>query len=550
MQITDTYSGGTFLPSPSGDASARKFAADLRRQHRYHRLIRLRRATGFWWYRLLLIVLAGLASPLLAPLLLASPKIFFGGMGAIVLIFFIARYADWGLLLIAIFATAFFPAVLQVKSLSASPVQPLIILLFCILVVQIVFRVREPVFPSCWSIWPWLGIILLAFVSQIMVQFTWTHTVPHKINNNPIYYDEIFGIALFFFPLITISITTICVSSKERLIEYVQRAYLILAVFAALIIFYEFRRIGATIYSFRFADPTILWMSLRALAQLLALGGMIAYARFLYATTWRRRLIFFLALVCCLGGVYLTLENSWWLELGLALLVMTIAYSRRLLVFCCIAMLPLLPVVKSEFSKLQQVKSADSFRLIIWQDALRVWSKQPLLGVGPGNFWAYDQRFTQLPFYLRDFNKTGLGVAHNGFLQVLGELGPIGLFFYLSFIAVIIVVSVRMFRRSQVQKITTGKNRLRWLDLHYYVESEQRLDRMLALVGLGLICGSAVGDFFAGSFFLQPRQIGGFNDLPQVLTSWLIWGCVLYKDQIWRMARKKLRYQGKIAAGI
>jgi len=213
-------------------------------------------------------------------------------------------------------------------------------------------------------------------------------------------------------------------------------------------------------------------------------------------------------------------------------------------------MLPLLPVVKSEFSKLQQVKSADSFRLIIWQDALRVWSKQPLIGVGPGNFWAYDQRFTQLPFYLRDFNKTGLGVAHNGFLQVLGELGPIGLFFYLSFIAVIIVVSVRMFRRSRVQKITTGKNVLRWLDLHYYVESEQRLDRMLALVALGLICGSAVGDFFAGSFFLQPRQIGGFNDLPQVLTSWLIWGCVLYKDQIWRMARKKLRYQGKIAAGI
>jgi O-antigen ligase len=291
-------------------------------------------------------------------------------------------------------------------------------------------------------------------------------------------------------------------------------------------------------------------MSLRALAQLLALGGMIAYARFLYATNLRKRLIFSLALVICLGGVYLTLENSWWLELGLALLVMTIAYSRRLLVYCCIAMIPFLPLVKSELAKLQQVKSADSFRIIIWQDALRVWSKQPLLGVGPGNFWVYDQRFTQLPFYLRDFNKTGLGVAHNGFLQILGELGPIGLFFYLSFIAVIIFVSVRLFRNSRVQKITTGKNRLRWLDLHYYVESEQRLDRILALVGLGLICGSAVGDFFAGSFFLQPRQIGGFNDLPQVLTSWIVWGCVLYKDQIWRMARKKLRYQGKIAAGI
>ena len=550
MQITNTVSKSAFPPTQGEDASARKFAGELRKQRRYHRLIQLRRATGFWWYRLLLIIIAGLISSYLAPLLLADPKIIIGGMGAIVLLFFVAKYADWGLLLMAIFATAFFPAVLQVKSLSASPEQPLIILLFSILVVQIVFHVREPVLPSFWSIWPWLGIIVLAFVSEIMIQFTWTHLVPRKINNNPIYFDEIFGVALFFFPLITVLVTTICISSKKRLIEYIQRAYMILAVLAAIVIFYEFRRIGATIYTFRFSSPTILWMSLRALAQLLALGAMLAYARFLYATTWRRRLIYGIVLACCLGGVYLTLENSWWLEVALALLVMTIAYSRRLLVYCCIAMLPFLLLVKAEFSKLQQVKSADSYRFIIWQDALRVWSKQPFLGVGPGNFWAYDQRFTQLPFYLRNFNKTGLGVAHNGFLQILGELGPAGLFFYLSFIVVIAFVSIRMFRRSRVQKVTTSKNRLRWLDLHFYAESEQRLDRMLALVGLGLICGSAIGDFFAGSFFLQPRQIGGFNDLPQVLTSWIIWGCVLYKDQIWRKARKKLRYEGKIAAGI
>ena len=546
MQITDIYSEGAVPSSENGNASSGKLARELRKQRRYHRLIQIRRATGFWWYRFLLIIAAGLISAILAPMFLADPKIIIGGLGAIILLFFVVKYVDWGILLVAIFATAFFPAVLQVKSLSASPVQPLIILIFVILLVQVIFHVREAAFPSFWSIWPWLGIILMAFVSEIMVQFTWTHLVPRKINNNPIYYDEIIGVALFFFPLITVLVTTICVSKKERLIEYVQRAFMILAVLAAVVIFYEFRRIGATIYTFRFADPTILWMNLRALA----LGAMLAYARFLYATTWRRRLIYFLALACCLGGVYLTLENSWWLELGLALAVMTIAYSRRLFVYCCIAMLPFLPIVKSEISKLQQVKSADSYRIIIWQDALRVWSKQRLLGVGPGNFWAYDQRFTQLPLYLRNFNKTGLGVAHNGFLQILGELGPIGLCFYLSFIVVIIVVSIRMFRRSKVQKITTGKNVLSWLDVHYYVESEQRLDRMLAMVSLGLICGSAIGDFFAGSFFLQPRQIGGFNDLPQVLTSWIIWGCVLYKDQLWRIARKKLRYAGKIAAGI
>src|SRR6266566_2955877 len=147
MQITDTFSGGAFPPSQGGDASPRKLAGELRKQRRYHRLIRLRRATGFWWYRLLLIVIAGVASPFLAPLLLASPKIILGGVGAIVLLVFVVKYADWGLLLVDVFATAFFPAVLQLKSLSASPVQPLIVLLFAILIVQTVFHARQPVFP-------------------------------------------------------------------------------------------------------------------------------------------------------------------------------------------------------------------------------------------------------------------------------------------------------------------------------------------------------------------------------------------------------------------
>jgi O-antigen ligase len=229
----------------------------------------------------------------------------------------------------------------------------------------------------------------------------------------------------------------------------------------------------------------------------------------------------------------------------MAFLVMTVVYSRKLFLFCCIAALPLLPLVKAELAKLQQVKSADSYRIYIWQDALRVWSKQPFLGVGPGNFWAYDQRFTQLPLLLRDCNKTGLCVAHNGYLQVLGEMGPIGLFFYLSFIVVMITISLRLIRRSRVQE-KPSSGILAWLGFRLYHDSEETRNRILGLVGLGLIFGSAAGDFFAGSFFLQPRQIGGFNDIPQVLTSWIIWGCIMYKDQLWRMARKKLQYEGKI----
>jgi len=161
---------------------------------------------------------------------------------------------------------------------------------------------------------------------------------------------------------------------------------------------------------------------------------------------------------------------------------------------------------------------------------LRVWSKQPLLGVGPGNFWAYDQRFTQLPRYLRDFSKTGLGVSHNGYLQTLGELGPLGLLFYLAMIVVIIVVAAQLFRRSKAP--------------------EKRNDAMLALVGLGLVCGSALGDITSGAMFLQPRQVGSSGSLTQVLSTWIIFGCIMYKDQLWRMARKKLKFDRQEASSF
>jgi K+-sensing histidine kinase KdpD len=60
------------------------------------------------------------------------------------------------------------------------------------------------------------------------------------------------------------------------------------------------------------------------------------------------------------------------------------------------------------------------------------------------------------------------------------------------------------------------------------------------LVGLGLICGSAAGDLVASYFFLPPRQSFHVASLPQALTSWIIYGCVLYKDQLRRLVSKKV----------
>jgi O-antigen ligase len=541
MQTTDTFSQGGFPPSEGGNAV--DIADQLYRRRRQHKRIQLLRSVRFWWYRILLIVLGGLIIAFLSPSVLDIWKIIIGVLVAAVAVFLAVRRVEFGLLMVSILGTAFFPVAFSIKSLNVYPAVPFLPLLFSVVLIQTAFRVRKPVFPSFRVIWPMLGLIVLTIVSNIIVQLTWTHTVPHKVINNPVIYDEILGVVLFCIPVIIFITTTAAITKKEQWIEYIQRALLVLSLFAAAIVTYEFRRIGSDIYAFRYTEPKILWMSLRALATLLALGIMIAYARFLYAPTWRMRLIYGGITVWCLASIYFTLENSWWLEVGVAMLVMTIVYSRRLFFTFCLLALPFIPVIKAELSKLAQAKSVDSLRFVIWQDALRVWSKQPVLGVGPGNFWTYDQRFTHLPILLADFQKTGLGVAHNGYLQALGELGPMGLFFVLALIFLIVLACYRLHNRSRAElsklvPSTTLEKRLAKIGLHLYGMSEPRKDAILGLAALGLICGSAAADFTSGFFFLPPRQLGGFNDLSQVITAWIIWGCVAYKDQLWIMARK------------
>lgn len=560
-------------------------ASQLRQQQERQRRILLRRAVGAWWYPITLITVGCTLAIVLAQTIgLSYPlQICAVLLGLPILVLLITR-VEIGLLLLAIGTSAVAPKLMSLKSVDIYPSLVLIAVLFCTLLVQAAFRVRKVSLPPLRATWPQVGLLVLGIVANIMVQITWTHSVPHKINNNPIIYDEILGCLVFTFPLMVYIIVTMIVQSNERLAVYIQRVFMLAGIFVALIVLYDFRRIGASIYTFRFSEPHILWMSLRAMSQILGLGCILAYARFLYATTWMQRMLYLVVTVLCLITVILTLENSWWLEVGIALIVMTMIYSWRLLIFYTLLAVPLLPTLKAEYTKLQAVKTADFTRFIIWADSLRVWSKQPVLGVGPGNFWAYDQVFTNLPRVLRNCNSTGLCVAHNGYLQILGEMGPLGLFFWVAFPVVLIILAAMLYRRAYVGRKRSNANffvsfagligldladlpaakkplpswrgwrtmfvrpvvflRGVWKVFADDERSERHVDRMLALACIGLTAGSIVGDFFAGGFFIAPRQVAVFVEMPQEVTSWIIWGLLMYSDQKWRMACKKAAVDG------
>jgi O-antigen ligase len=492
-------------------------------------MLAVRRSAGFWWYRLLLVLLGGSLSAILGTLAVVYPVKIAGVvvpplymvlavaalLAAPVFAFWTVRRLEVGWIFLGICATPLVPPTLAVKSLTIYPVELVLAVLAGAVAVRAVFHVREYVWPSFWVIWPLLALFTLAIVSEILIQVTWISQVPHKLNAQPVYYSELLGVALYAVPLLILVVTTACLTGREPWIVKQENVFLILSAVAAVIVCIEFKRIGADVYAFRYEEPTIFYMRLGALAQLMAAGAIFAYARALYAGHVRTRLAYGALVALCLAAIYFTLESARWLAVAVGLVVVTLIYSRRLFVLCCALSLPLIPVALWEVSKLQAVKGArDVNRLTIWADMLHIWWKRPLFGVGPGNVWPFDQVFSQLPLLLRNLSSTGLGVAHNGVLQVLTEVGPLGALCYIASAVVVFVAAWRLYRRSAVPA--------------------RRADRILALACMGLLCGSLAGDFFSGGFFLPPAQLGGFNDLPSIFVNWIVFGCVMYRDQLWR----------------
>ncbi|QBD82031.1 hypothetical protein EPA93_41060 [Ktedonosporobacter rubrisoli] len=428
------------------------------------------------------------------------------------------RRIEFGLLILAIASTPFVPTAVKLDWFYVSPAIPLLFLLLFVGLVHISFRDKKVIFPPFQAIWPLLGLFAMACISEIASISAWPDYLQTEVHRAPILVDELVGIVEFSLPILIVFVVSVALSQRDKWITYILHANFFIAIIAAGLILFRYRSIGADVYAFRYASPSIYWMPLEALAQILGLGCIIGYAHTLCAPTWRKRIWYAIPTGLCLLSLYLSLENSWWLEVGLAFVVITAAYQLRLFLWYGLAGVPILPLIPTFLAKLQSLKQDDLNRLIIWQDMFRIWGKRPLLGVGPGNVWVYDKISSHLPQGLRDIDKSGLGVAHEGFIQTLTELGPIGLFFQLSFIVVMAITSLNLFRRSK--------------------ETGNHLDSILGLVGLGLICGGAAGDITSSYFFLPPRQALHVVNVPMVMMHWIIYGCVIYRSQIWRLVRK------------
>lgn len=139
----------------------------------------------------------------------------------------------------------------------------------------------------------------------------------------------------------------------------------------------------------------------------------------------------------------------------------------------------------------QQSLGGTGGRDTLIMDGLGIWSRSPILGVGPGNNYPYMLRYSSL------------GTAHNQYLNLLIELGVVGTLCFLAFAAQALRVGLRFWRTTRVPA-----------------------HRRLVLSWCGIFSAFLVGGFF-GDFMLPSIRNAGLELFAEFYVQWIILGLVV-----------------------
>lgn len=164
--------------------------------------------------------------------------------------------------------------------------------------------------------------------------------------------------------------------------------------------------------------------------------------------------------VVMVGGIALSFSRGAWVGVMVGVLVTTSLWFRRWvpLVLAALPLLILLAVLVGgrvlpasvadrTSSILDEVRPFDASSITItddnfataermahWQAGWRMWTSDPLTGIGPGNF---NERYPD--FFVRTEFRFSQGHAHNIYIHLLAETGLIGLLCYVTGIVALLV---------------------------------------------------------------------------------------------------------------
>ncbi len=217
---------------------------------------------------------------------------------------------------------------------------------------------------------------------------------------------------------------------------------------------------------------------------------------------WRLWLFALLLLLMGLTAAYLSYAlNAWLGALGaITVLIWSRWRGKGLLAWSIglgVAALAVQETIGTIVS--QRLAGNDVDRIGLWHSALIVWSKSPVIGVGPGNLVGYMERFSVFSMTLV---LQGYQQAHNIFLELLAELGAVGLALFLLFLGMVIW---RLARR--VPNRTTAAHHIQATGLAMLVGSA-----LMAVVGSGLVPTIASA---------------GWEGIPPVVVCWFFAGAAM-----------------------
>ncbi|MBI4396969.1 MAG: O-antigen ligase family protein [Elusimicrobia bacterium] len=143
------------------------------------------------------------------------------------------------------------------------------------------------------------------------------------------------------------------------------------------------------------------------------------------------KLAFFVASPLILFAIYLTNSRGGFMSfLIINFLHFRSRFKSRLgLIAGALLILGLMAAAPSRFGDFNDKERSASHRVDMWIEAFDMVRYNPVLGIGKGNFREYTSRL----------------IAHNSFLEVMGETGMLGLFCWIS----LLYVSVRSLKQAK-----------------------------------------------------------------------------------------------------
>jgi len=169
----------------------------------------------------------------------------------------------------------------------------------------------------------------------------------------------------------------------------------------------------------------------------------LAIAAFLAARSWWGRLLSFCALAITVLALLLTMSRAALISLLVVILVFLVRLRlyRRLLPVVALASLLLAAMPATFFQRIREAsETGGAGRLDIWKAGFEMFKHYPWVGAGLGNFIIVYQEFAGFSPKFHGFMRA----PHNMYLNILVDLGLLGLAVFLS----AIVAQVRDVRQS------------------------------------------------------------------------------------------------------